>query len=132
MLLTRFWSVLTVLALGLAAFALFCAAQMFNRAGSRAMGEALSADSSAVDWFLRDDSRKRASAIIPITLSPEIVAGLGKASGETKIDRDSRAKVKTALNKLSGDIPADLKFDALWAVDANGRVVANVGFDHLE
>src|SRR5690349_18575219 len=110
MLLTRFWYVLTALALGLAAFALFCAAQMYNRAGARAMGEALSADSSAVDWFLRDDSRKRASAIIPFTLSPEVVAGLGKASGDAKIDTDTRNKLKTALSKLSAEIPADQKF----------------------
>ena len=27
---------------------------------------------------------------------------------------------------------ADLKFDAVWAVDANGRVIANVGFEHTE
>ncbi len=132
MLLTRFWYALSALALGLAIFALFLAAQMYNRTGARAMGEALSADSSAVDWYLRDDSRKRSSAIIPVALSPDVIAGLGKASGDTKIDEPTRSKVKAALSKVSADMPAELKLDAIWAIDANGRVVGNVGFDHNE
>lgn len=132
MLLSRFWSVLLALALGAAAFTLVLAAQMYNRAGTRAMSGALAADSSAVDWFLRDDARKRAAAIIPVALSREIGEGLAKATGDAKIDRDTRSKVKSALSKLAGEVPADLKFDALWAVDASGRVVASVGFEHSE
>ena len=132
MLLSRFWSVLLALALGAAAFTLVLAAQMYNRAGTRAMSGALAADSSAVDWFLRDDARKRAAAIIPVALSREIGEGLAKATGDAKIDRDTRSKVKSALSKLAGEVPADLKFDALWAVDAGGRVVASVGFEHSE
>ena len=96
------------------------------------MSDALSADSSAVDWFLRDDSRQRASALIPFTLSPDIRDGLTKASGDPKIDRDTRYKVKGALTKLTGEVAPELKFDAVWAVDASGRVVANFGFEHNE
>lgn len=132
MLLTRFWSILLALALGLSAFTLFVAVHMFNRAGARAMSEALAADSSAVDWYLRDDSRKRGAELIRFTLSPDIAAGLAKATGDGKIDRDTRNKTKAALTKLAGEVPADLKFDAVWAVDANGRVVAAVGFEHNE
>ncbi|MFT3774451.1 MAG: MXAN_5187 family protein [Minicystis sp.] len=132
MLLTRFWSILLALALGFSAFTLFVAVQMFNHAGSRAMSQALTADSSAVDWYLRDDARKRAAAIIPIALSPDIVQGLAKATGDAKVDRDTRGKVKTALSKLVGDVAPELKFDAVWAVDANGRIIAAVGFEHSE
>ena len=132
MLVSRFWIVLLTLALGASAFTHCVAAQMYNHAGSRAMAEALAADSSAVDWFLRDDARKRASALIPITLSPEIGAGLTKASGDAKIDRDTRFKVKGALSKLASEVPPELKFDYVWAVDGSGRVVANVGFEHTE
>jgi hypothetical protein len=132
MLLSRFWNILLTLALGAAAFTLYVASQMYNHAGARAMSEALTADSSAVDWYLRDEARKRAAAIIGVALNPQIVEGLGKASGDAKIDRDTRAKVKTALNKGAADVPAELKFDALWAVDASGRVIANVGFEHSE
>ncbi|APR83227.1 Hypothetical protein A7982_08576 [Minicystis rosea] len=132
MLLTRFWSILLALALGFSAFTLSVAVQMFNRAGSRAMAGALTADSSAVDWYLRDDARKRAAAIIPIALSREIGEGLAKATSDAKVDRDTRSKVKSALTKVAGEVPAELKFDAVWAVDANGRVIASVGFDHSE
>ena len=132
MLLSRFWIVLLSLALGAAAFTLAVARQMYNHAGARAMSDALTADSSAVSWYLRDDARQRASALIPMTLSREIGDGLAKASGDAKIDRDTRAKVKSALSKLAGEVPADLKFDAVWAVDVNGRVIANIGFDHSE
>lgn len=130
MLLSRFWYVLLALALGASAFTLYVADQMYNHAGHRAMSDALAADSSAVGWFLRDDARKRSSATIPMALSPDIGEGLAKASVEPKIGRDVRTKVKTALTKVAADVPADLKFDAVWAVDAGGRVVASVGFDH--
>lgn len=132
MLLSRFWNVLLTLALGAAAFTLFVASEMYNHAGTRAMSDALTADSHAVDWYLRDDSRKHAAATINIALSPQIGEGLAKATGDAKIDRDTRAKVKAALTKLAGEVDPELKFDALWAVDANGRVVANVGFEHAE
>src|ERR1700759_4545758 len=132
MLLSRLWIILLSLVVGFAAFTLFLAAQMYNHAGDRAMDDALTAESSAVDWFLRDDARKRASALIPVTLSPDISAGLAKASGDAKIDRDTKLKVRTALQKLAGEVPGDYKFDYVWAVDQNGRVVANVGFEHTE
>ena len=132
MLLSRFWYVLLSLALGGAAFTLAVAAQMYNHAGSRATDEALAADSSAVDWFLRDDARKQSSAIIPMALSHDIVEGLSKATNDQKVDRETRAKVKTALGKLVAEVPSDLKFDAVRAVDANGRTVGSVGFDHVD
>ena len=43
-----------------------------------------------------------------------------------------REKVRLALKAAADKIPADNKFDALWAVDANGRVIANVGFEHTQ
>jgi hypothetical protein len=132
MLLSRFWIVLLSLALGAAAFTLFVAGQMYNHAGSRAMSEALSADSSAVSWYLRDDARKRSTALLQITLSKDIADGLSKASSDAKIDRETRMKVKTSLSKLANEVDPDLKFDAVWAVDVNGRVVANVGFEHSD
>jgi hypothetical protein len=132
MLLSRFWYGFLALALGVATFILFVAAQMYNRAGSRAMSDSLSADSSAVDWFLRDDARKRSSALIPFTLSPEIGVGLAKASSDAKVDRDTRSKTKSTLRKLAEEVPTDLKFDALWAIDAEGRVIASDGFEHTE
>jgi hypothetical protein len=130
MLLSRFWYGILAIALGVSVFILFVAVQMYNRTGKAAMGDSLSSDSSAVDWFLRDDARKRSSALISIALSPEVSAGLAKASGDAKIDDDTKGKVSQALRKLSED--SEFKFDHLWAVDVNGRVVAGGGFDNRE
>lgn len=132
MLLSRFWYVVCALALGAAAFLLFLAVTLYNRAGDRAMREALAADSSAVGWYLKDDARNRAAALIPATFSPDIQNGLAKSSGEVKPGRDTKEKVRLALRKISEEVPTDLKFDALWAVDAAGRVIGAVGFEHGE
>ena len=130
MLLSRFWYGILAIALGVSVFILFVAVQMYNRTGKTAMSDSLSSDSSAVDWFLRDDARRRSSALIPIVLSTEISGGLAKASGDAKIDRDTRLKTTAALRKLGEE--AETKFDYLWAVDASGRVVAASGFEHSE
>src|SRR5262245_66249037 len=112
MLLSRFWYGVLALALGVAAFILFVAAQMYHRAGSRAMTDALTADSSAVEWFLRDDARARSSELIRFTYSSELIAGLAKASDQAaKVDRDTRLKTSTALRKLAEEVNPDLKFD---------------------
>ena len=76
MLLSRFWYGVLALALGAAVFILFVAAQLYNRSGHRAMSEALSADSSAVEWFLNDDARKRSSALIRVALNPALRSAL--------------------------------------------------------
>jgi hypothetical protein len=130
MLLSRFWYGILAIALGVSVFILFVAVQMYNRTGKAAMSDSLSSDSSAVDWFLRDDARRRSAALIPIALSPDISAGLAKASSDAKIDRDTRLKTTGALKKLGDEV--DAKFDYLWAVDAGGRVVASSGFEHNE
>ena len=130
MLLSRFWYGILAIALGVSVFILFVAVQMYNRTGKAAMSDSLSSDSSSVDWFLRDDARRRSSALIPIALSTEISGGLAKASGDAKIDRDTRLKTTAALRKLGEE--AETKFDYLWAVDAGGRVVAASGFEHSE
>lgn len=128
MILSRFWYVVLALALGAAVYTTFVAAHMYNRVGTNAMKDALAADSSAVDWYLNDDARRRSSALISVALSPDIRAGLSKASGEEKLSNDNRDKTKAALKKLADSI--EPKFDAVWAVDANGRVVAAAGFEH--
>lgn len=132
MLLSRFWYGVLALALGGTVFTLFLAAQKYNRAGDEAMRESLAADSSAVEWFLKDDSRKRATELIPIVLSPDIRGNLAKASAEEKDKpvRETRDKARDALKKLADQVNPDLKFDALWAVDNGGRVIAAVGYEH--
>lgn len=132
MLLSRFWYVVLALALGAATFILFVGARLYNRSGSRAMAESLSSDSSAVEWYLKDDARKRSSALIPVVLNPEIRGQLSKASSEGTTSRDNREKARLSLKKLAEEVPGELKFDVLWAVDNSGRVIAASGFEHSE
>src|SRR4051794_21714476 len=105
MLLSRFWYIVLALALGAATFILFVGARLYNRSGGRAMAESLSSDSSAVEWYLKDDARKRSSALIPIVLNPEIRSQLVKASGEATTSRDNREKARVALRKLAEEVP---------------------------
>jgi len=132
MILSRFWYLVLAILLGVAAFTLGLAAQMYNRSGERAMRESLAADSSAVTWYLKDDARNRSTALIKIALSPELRTPLAKATPEAKPSREVREAARVALRKLEADVPAELKFDSLWAVDGNGRVIASVGIEHSE
>jgi hypothetical protein len=130
MLLSRFWYVVLAVTLGATIWALFLATSMYDRASVRAMGEALAGDSQVVASYLRDDARKRAIALIVPALDDEIRTNLAKSSGSPeKIPLDAKDKVKNALKKQAHGIPADQKFDAIFAVDQAGRVVAQVGFD---
>ena len=130
MLLSRFWYVVLAVALGAVLFALFLATNMYDRAGLRAMGEALAGDSQVVGSFLRDDARRRASALIVPALDDDIRTHLAKASASLeKIPNESKDKVRAALRKHFNNTPADQKFDALFALDQSGRVIGEVGFD---
>lgn len=130
MLLSRFWYVLLALVLGGAIFVLFLATSMYNRAGARNMGEGLSADSQVVSWYLKSDARSRSAQLIKFALDPDIAKYLAKSSAdEQKVPSKARDKVRAALKKVSEKIAKDENFDAVFAVDQNGRVVAFLGYD---
>ena len=130
MVLSRFWYVLLGLFLGLSVFLLSIATSMYNRAGARAMGEALSSDSQVVAWYLRDDARQRSGRLIQYGVDPDIAKYLQKSSdSEAKVPEDAREKLLSALKKVSASIPKDEQFDAVFAVDQAGRVVAHLGYE---
>jgi len=130
MLLSRFWYAAMGLALTACVAVLFIAQSFYNRSAERAMGESLSSDATAVDWFLKDDSRNRATALIPVALDPELRELLAKVSDSDEIPSDARNKAKSRLTKLASEVSEDMRFTAVWAVDAGGRVIADVGWDH--
>jgi len=133
MLLTRFWLVLVGLALGMAIFVLSIAQSVHNRATARALGEGLSADSQVVGWYLRDDARMRAGHLIKFALDQDIAKGLqGASKSETKLPGAFRESVLAGLKKINQTIPADQAFDAVFAIDQHGRVVAQVGFPQAQ
>jgi hypothetical protein len=130
MLLSRFWIAAMGLALAACVAVLFIAQSFYNRNADRGMSEALSADATAVDWYLKDDARNRGTSLIPLVLDTELREAVAKASDADEVPKDVRAKAKTRLTKLANDLPEEQKFTALWAVDAGGRVIADVGWEH--
>ena len=130
MVLSRFWYVLIGLFLGLSVFLLSIATSMYNRAGARAMGEALSSDSQVVAWYLRDDARQRSGRLIQFGVDPDIAKYLQKSSdSEAKVPEEAREKLLAGLKKVNASIPKDEQFDAVFAVDQSGRVVAHLGYE---
>ena len=130
MVLSRFWYVLLGLFLGVSVFLLSIATSMYNRAGARAMGEALSSDSQVVAWYLRDDARQRSGRLIQFGVDPDIAKYLQKSTdSESKVPEEAREKLLTALKKVNASIPKDEQFDAVFAVDQAGRVVAHLGYE---
>jgi hypothetical protein len=129
MLLSRFWYVLLGLLLGTAFFLLNLASNMYNRAGLRARAEALASDAQVVSWYLRDDARQRSAQLIPFALDSDVAKNLARSTeSESKVPIDARAKLTDALKRVSAQIPKELAFDSIFAVDQHGRVVASLGY----
>jgi hypothetical protein len=130
MLATRFWNVFIALLLGAAIFVLFLATSMYNRAGSRGLGEALSSDSQFVAWYLKDDARQRSARLIQFTLEPDVAKFLQRSSeSESKVPEEAKNRLLSALKKAAAQIPKEAAFDAVFAVDQHGRVVAHLGYE---
>jgi hypothetical protein len=129
MIASRLWYLVLGIAIGFLTFLLFVASSMFDRASKRTMSEGLAGDAQVVSWYIRDDARRRSSALINFALDPELSAALGKSSASDKVPADARDKTKKLLKAVDDKLPADLKFTSLFAIDQNGRVVAYMGYD---
>ncbi|HYO95504.1 MAG TPA: MXAN_5187 family protein [Polyangiaceae bacterium] len=130
MLATRFWIVFLALLLGAASFVLFVATSMYNRAGNRTLAESLSSDSQVVSWYLKDDARQRSARLIQFALFPDVARYLQKSNDSgAKVPGEARERLLAALRKVNGQLPAGEAFDAVFAVDQHGRVVAHLGYE---
>jgi hypothetical protein len=130
MLLSRFWYVLLGLLLGALVFVLYVAESMYNRQGSRAMAEGLSADSQFVSWYLKNDARERSAHLIKFAMDGTVQKALSDSSGsESKIPEKARGSAKSGLEKVAATLPKDQGFDAIFLVDQYGRVVAHTGYE---
>src|SRR3954462_14033324 len=128
MLLSRFWYVLLGLLLGALVFVLYVAESVYNRQGSRAMAEGLSADSQFVSWYLKNDARERSAHLIKFAMDGTVQKALSDSSGsESKVPEKARGSAKSGLEKVAATLPKDQGFDAIFLVDQYGRVVAHSG-----
>lgn len=131
MVLSRFWYVVLSVALVGAMFLVYLATAVSNRTARTTAGRLLTAASQSVGWYLQDDARSRAAALIPLSFHPDVKDGLTKASKAEslkEVPTEAKDKAKKALASFRAE-STDLPFDALWAIDAHGRVLANDNFE---
>jgi hypothetical protein len=130
MLASRFWYVLLSLLLAAAMFLLYLAESMYNRAGTKEIGERLSSDSQVVSWYLKSLARERSAQLIQFSLNRKVVGALVSASKKPDDEpKTQRKEIEEALNKLVQKVPAEFGFDAVFAVDKHGRVIGQYGFE---
>src|SRR5271169_3047985 len=128
MILSRVWYVLLGVAVAVALYVVYVAVGQYNRQTTLALKEGLASDSQTVEWALKIDARRRLDALLPgsvdATLQQALVAA--NTAHEGKVPDKSRSDAKKALTSIADGIPADWREDALFAVDREGHVLAQV------
>jgi hypothetical protein len=133
MILSRVWYVLLGLAVAVALYIVYIAVGQYERQGTHALKEGLASDSQTVEWALKIDARRRLDALlagsVDSTLQQALVAANGPKDG--KVPDAAKQGAKKALATVNDAIPADWRDDALFAVDRDGQVVAELGYDQV-
>jgi hypothetical protein len=131
MILSRAWYVLLGVAVAVALYVVYVAVGQYNRQTTLALKEGLASDSQTVEWALKIDARRRLDALLVGSVDPSLqqALALGNAAREGKLPDKPRADAKKALGAIADAIPADLRSDAMFAVNRAGEVLAEVGFD---
>ena len=138
MLLSRFWYIFLAVVAGAAASAALLSLGVINRQAVEHLGDELARDRTELDAILRLEARARLDRIAFISVDSKLggllkqAAGigdraqLGKLSSETKDALN--AHVSRLLEAAGGDKKQDdVKPDIAFAVDASGRIIAQLG-----
>jgi len=129
MVLSRLWYVVLAILLGIASYVVFLAVGEYDRRNAVAMGEELASDSQTVGWKLQIDARKRLDALLIGVVDKGVQDSLQAAAGKDKIPGPAKETGRRSLHAILDKIPAEYRPDALFAVDHDGRMVSEVGFD---
>jgi hypothetical protein len=129
MVLSRLWYIVLSLLLGMALYVVFLAVGQYNRRNGVAMTEELASDSQTVGWALQIDARKRLDALLLGAVDKGVQDALQGANGKDAIPAKVKDDGRHALAAVLEKIAVDFRPDALFAVDHDGRVVAEVGYD---
>lgn len=132
MILSRLWYVLLALVLGVSLYVVYVAVGQFNRRNHVAMNEALAADSQVVRWSLQIDSRRRLDALLVGAVDKGLQDSLVGANGKPKVPEKSKTTATKALASIHEKIPEEYRGDVMFAIDRDGRVVANYGFPQAD
>jgi hypothetical protein len=131
MILSRVWYVLLGAAVAVALYVVFVAVGQYNRSNTLALKEGLASDSQTVDWAMKIDARRRLDSLLAGSVDANLQQALVGANGikDGKLPEKVRTDAKKALSTINDNIPPDWHDDALFAVDRDGHVVAQVGYD---
>jgi hypothetical protein len=131
MILSRVWYVILGGAVAVCLYVVYVAVGQYNRQTTLALKAGLASDSQTVDWALKIDARRRLDALLAGSVDPALQQSLVTANGvrDGKLPDKAKADAKKALVAVTESIPADWRDDALFAVDREGHVVAQVGYD---
>jgi hypothetical protein len=133
MILSRVWYVLLGIAVFVALYVVYVAVGQYERQAIHALKEGLASDSQTVEWALKIDARRRLDALLAGAVDPALQGALvaADAAKDGKVPEKPKGDAKKALDTINQAIPADWRPDALFAVDRDGHVVGQVGFDQL-
>jgi hypothetical protein len=129
MVLSRIWYIILSLLLGVGIYVVYLAVGQYNRRNAVAMTEELASDSQTVGWALQIDARKRLDSLLIGAVDKGVQDALQAANAKEQIQAKVKEDGHHALVAVLEKIPADWKPDALFAVDHDGRVVSQVGYD---
>ena len=129
MILSRIWYIVLSLLLGMALYIVFLAVGQYNRRNGVAMAEELASDSQTVGWWLQIDARHRLDALLIGSVDKGIEDALQSANAKDSLPAKAKEDGRRAVAAVMDKIPADFRPDALFAVDHDGRVVGQVGYD---
>lgn len=131
MLLSRFWYLLLAVLAAFAVYAIFLAVGQYNRRSMVSSNESLAADSQVVRWSLQIDSRRRLDALLVGSVDKGVQDAAVATIDKEKIPQKSRDDGKKALNAVLDKIAKQYRPDALFLVDRDGRLIAQVGYDKV-
>ncbi len=128
MLLSRFWYLILSAAATAGLMAAMLAANLVNEGHRATVEDELRRDRFEVEAILKLDARARIDAIAPIAANPDVRSALRQASarraGEAVPD-EVKTRLTTKLSELNQQL-AGFRGDLVFAVDANGWIVASV------
>ena len=131
MILSRVWYVVLGLAVAVSLYVVYLAVGQYDRQNARALKEGLASDSQTVEWAMKIDARRHIDGLLAASVDPTLQQTLvsADATKEGKVPDKLKADAKKALATILQSIPVDWRGDALFAIDRDGRVVGQVGFD---
>lgn len=132
MLLSRFWYAVLALLAALAMAVVILAVGQYNRRNHVAMTELLAGDSQVVKWALQIDARRRIDALLLGAVDKGIQDAVAAANGQERVPPKAREEARKAIGAVFEKIPADFKPDAVFVIDRDGRLLAQIGYDKAQ